>query len=103
MPVQLFWGVYPVQSTHMASAEVSEITVHACTGNPLPQDVEQIAQWLFNAPFVQAFNSAPFRPCTSRTRGSGLLLLALTSIVISESTMKNGAAFVGIAVASAAS
>ena len=48
-----------LQSTHMASPEVSEVTVYLCTGNPLPEDVEQICQWLFNAPFVQAFNSAP--------------------------------------------
>ena len=41
----------------MASPEVSEVSVHACTGNPLPSDVEQICQWLFNAPFVQAFHS----------------------------------------------
>ena len=47
-----------LQSTHMASNEVSEVTVYACTGNPLPEDVEHICQWLFNTPFVDAFNSA---------------------------------------------
>ena len=47
-----------VQSTHMASGAVSEATVYACTGNPLPQDIEQIVQWLFNFPFAEAFDSA---------------------------------------------
>lgn len=46
-----------LQSTHMASGEVSELSVHLCTGNPLPQDVEQICQWLFNSPFVEAYHS----------------------------------------------
>ena len=48
-----------MQSTHMASGEIDEKAVYQCTGNPLPQDVEQIATWLFNEDFATCFNSAP--------------------------------------------
>ena len=44
----------------MASGRVSEASVYACTGNPMPRDIEQVGQWLFQAPFSEAFNSAPF-------------------------------------------
>ena len=44
-----------VQSTWMASREVSEASVYACTGNPRPCDIERIADWLFNSPFVETF------------------------------------------------
>lgn len=46
-----------LQSTHMASGEIDEKAVYQCTGNPLPEDVEQIAQWLFNESFVTCFNN----------------------------------------------
>ena len=42
----------------MASGEIDEKAVYQCTGNPLPQDVEQIATWLFNEDFATCFNSA---------------------------------------------
>ncbi|KAJ4849782.1 hypothetical protein Tsubulata_039093 [Turnera subulata] len=31
-----------LQSTHMASQQITEEAVHLCTGNPLPKDIEQI-------------------------------------------------------------
>lgn len=41
----------------MASGKVDEAAVYQCTGNPLPQDVEQIVNWLLNESFVDCYNS----------------------------------------------
>lgn len=41
-----------MQSTHMASQQISEDAVYLCTGNPLPKDIEQISYWLLNEPFA---------------------------------------------------
>ncbi|KAL0326155.1 UNVERIFIED_CONTAM: Replication factor C subunit [Sesamum radiatum] len=41
-----------LQSTHMASQQISEEAVYLCTGNPLPKDIEQISYWLLNEPFT---------------------------------------------------
>ncbi|XP_015077024.1 replication factor C subunit 3 [Solanum pennellii] len=41
-----------LQSTHMASQQISEDAVYLCTGNPLPKDIEQISYWLLNEPFA---------------------------------------------------
>ncbi|KAL0314333.1 UNVERIFIED_CONTAM: Replication factor C subunit [Sesamum angustifolium] len=41
-----------LQSTHMASQQISEEAVYLCTGNPLPMDIEQISYWLLNEPFT---------------------------------------------------
>ncbi|KAG9149170.1 hypothetical protein Leryth_003163 [Lithospermum erythrorhizon] len=40
-----------LQSTHMASQEITEEAVYLCTGNPLPSDIELIAHWLLNEQF----------------------------------------------------
>eukprot|EP00898_Chlorokybus_atmophyticus_P004639 jgi/Chlat1/5176/Chrsp33S05040 len=40
-----------LQSTHMSAPQVDEKAVYLCTGNPLPQDIEQIVHWLLNEPF----------------------------------------------------
>lgn len=48
----------PLQSTHMAFEGVTERNVYLCTGNPLPQDMEEIAHCLFNDDFVECFKSA---------------------------------------------
>ena len=48
-----------LQSTHMSSGRVSEATVYSCTGNPMPQDIAQVVEWLFGSPFQEAFSSAP--------------------------------------------
>ncbi|KAL9229228.1 hypothetical protein vseg_004715 [Gypsophila vaccaria] len=37
-----------LQSTHMASQQITEEAVYLCTGNPLPEDIEQISYWLLN-------------------------------------------------------
>ncbi|XP_060673590.1 replication factor C subunit 5 [Ziziphus jujuba] len=44
-----------LQSTHMASQQITEEEVHLCTGNPLPKDIEQISYWLLNEPFSKSF------------------------------------------------
>uniref|UniRef100_A0A2P2KJR1 Replication factor C / DNA polymerase III gamma-tau subunit n=3 Tax=Magnoliopsida TaxID=3398 RepID=A0A2P2KJR1_RHIMU len=44
-----------LQSTHMASQQITEDAVYLCTGNPLPKDIEQICYWLLNESFVDSF------------------------------------------------
>ncbi|XP_062160172.1 replication factor C subunit 3 [Alnus glutinosa] len=44
-----------LQSTHMASQQITEESVYLCTGNPLPKDIEQISYWLLNDSFVESF------------------------------------------------
>lgn len=44
-----------LQSTSMASPHVSEEAVYLCTGNPMPKDIEQIAFWLLNDTFLDAY------------------------------------------------
>ncbi|CAL5386932.1 unnamed protein product [Camellia sinensis] len=41
-----------LQSTHMASQQITEEAVYSCTGNPLPKDIEQISHWLLNEQFA---------------------------------------------------
>ena len=45
----------------MSSDDISEEAVYLCTGNPLPQDIEQVAHWLLNETFADAFDSAPLQ------------------------------------------
>uniref|UniRef100_A0A7N0TMW5 AAA+ ATPase domain-containing protein n=1 Tax=Kalanchoe fedtschenkoi TaxID=63787 RepID=A0A7N0TMW5_KALFE len=45
-----------LQSTHMASQQITEEAVYLCTGNPLPKDIEQIAYWLLNETFADSYN-----------------------------------------------
>ncbi|KAL2339773.1 hypothetical protein Fmac_007713 [Flemingia macrophylla] len=44
-----------LQSTHMASEQITEEAVYLCTGNPLPKDIEQISYWLLNEQFADSF------------------------------------------------
>ena len=44
-----------MQSTHMASQQITEEAVYLCTGNPLPKDIEQISYWLLNESFAESF------------------------------------------------
>lgn len=44
-----------LQSTHMASQQITEETVYLCTGNPLPKDIEQISYWLLNESFSTSY------------------------------------------------
>ena len=37
------------------AGEIDEQAVYACTGSPLPSDIEQCVQWLLNDDFVAAF------------------------------------------------
>lgn len=45
------------QATSMASDEITEAAVYSCTGNPLPQDIQQIVEWIMNQSFTEAFAS----------------------------------------------
>ncbi|KAA8538435.1 hypothetical protein F0562_028019 [Nyssa sinensis] len=44
-----------LQSTHMASQQITEEAVYLCTGNPLPKDIEKISYWLLNESFAASF------------------------------------------------
>lgn len=41
----------------MGNDTVDETAVYSTTGNPHPQDIEQIMQWLLNDSFAEAYNS----------------------------------------------
>lgn len=47
-----------VQATTMGSPAVTQEAVYHCTGNPMPQDIEQCATWLLNETIADAFQSA---------------------------------------------
>ncbi|QCE15764.1 replication factor C subunit 3/5 [Vigna unguiculata] len=44
-----------LQSTNMATQQITEEDVYLCTGNPLPKDIEQISYWLLNEQFAESF------------------------------------------------
>ncbi|KAK3013092.1 hypothetical protein RJ639_008153 [Escallonia herrerae] len=44
-----------LQSTHMASHQITEEAVYLCTGNPLPKDIEKISYWLLNESYTASF------------------------------------------------
>ncbi|WOH13241.1 hypothetical protein DCAR_0832750 [Daucus carota subsp. sativus] len=44
-----------LQSTHMASQQITEEAVYLCTGNPLPKDIEKITHWLLNESFANSY------------------------------------------------
>eukprot|EP01128_Nolandella_sp_AFSM9_P007442 TRINITY_DN407_c1_g1_i1.p1 TRINITY_DN407_c1_g1~~TRINITY_DN407_c1_g1_i1.p1 ORF type:complete len:379 (+),score=86.19 TRINITY_DN407_c1_g1_i1:101-1138(+) len=46
-----------LQATSMAYEEVNERNVYLCTGNPLPADIRQIAQWMLNLDFKEALEN----------------------------------------------
>ncbi|XP_031119213.1 replication factor C subunit 3 [Ipomoea triloba] len=62
-----------LQSTHMASQQITEEAVYLCTGHPLPKDIEQISYWLLNEPFAVGYK----RILETKTRKG----LALVDIV----------------------
>jgi replication factor C subunit 3/5 len=41
----------------MSADTITEDAVYQCTGNPLPKDIEQVAHWLLNEKFTDAFES----------------------------------------------
>jgi replication factor C subunit 3/5 len=45
-----------LQATSMAFPVVDEHAVYMCTGNPLPEDLRQILEWLLNSSFDDALN-----------------------------------------------
>jgi len=44
-----------LQATSMAYDVVDEKNVYLCTGNPLPSDIEMVANWLLNETFATAY------------------------------------------------
>ncbi|XP_047141890.1 replication factor C subunit 5 isoform X1 [Hydra vulgaris] len=44
-----------LQSTHIGYGKVDESTVYTCTGNPLPQDIQVMVDWMLNENFSTAF------------------------------------------------
>lgn len=45
-----------LQATSMSHDQVTEKNVYLCTGNPLPDHIKQIMQWLLNSPFNEAYD-----------------------------------------------
>lgn len=43
------------QATSMSSDQVTEQAVYACTGNPLPADIDRAGKWLLKESFADAF------------------------------------------------
>jgi len=62
-----------LQSTHMASQQITEEAVYLCTGNPMPKDIEEIAFWLLNEPF-----STSFKYISDMKMRKGLALVDIT-------------------------
>lgn len=46
-----------LQSTSMAHDEVNEETVYTCTGQPLPNDIAKIVEWILNEDFSTAYHN----------------------------------------------
>ncbi|KAI9099973.1 P-loop containing nucleoside triphosphate hydrolase protein [Phlyctochytrium arcticum] len=46
-----------LQATHAAFNPVTEDAVYLCTGAPLPSDINQICDWLFNSDFASAYTN----------------------------------------------
>ena len=46
-----------LQSTSMASSEVSEVSVYTCVGHPLRKDIEAMVDWVLNENFTTAYKS----------------------------------------------
>ena len=46
-----------LQSTSMSHDEVNEATVYSVTGQPLPNDIAKIVEWMLNENFTTAYES----------------------------------------------
>lgn len=55
----------------MAFPQVDEQAVYACTGNPLPADIEACLGWLFNDGLAEAYNSEQRRLGAEGDWGAG--------------------------------
>jgi len=63
-----------LQSTHMAAPVVSPATVYQVTGQPMPEDMQLVLQWLFEGEFADAF-----RQLHALMRDKGLALVDITT------------------------
>ena len=65
----------------MAHDEVNEETVYTCTGQPLPNDIAKIVEWILNEDFSTAYHSKYTTQCThawtEAACGTSLLFLLL--------------------------
>ncbi|GAY52142.1 hypothetical protein CUMW_139610 [Citrus unshiu] len=86
-----------LQSTHMASQQITEEAVYLCTGNPLPKDIEQISYWLLNESFADSFKRIQNLSFIIRlVNMSSLFSHLYLSVGISEMKMRKGLALVDI-------
>ncbi|KAI8912072.1 P-loop containing nucleoside triphosphate hydrolase protein [Powellomyces hirtus] len=46
-----------LQATHAAFNPITEQAIYLCTGSPLPSDISQIVNWLFNEDFATAYTN----------------------------------------------
>ncbi len=46
-----------LQSTSMSHDEVNEAAVYSVTGQPLPNDIAKIVEWMLNENFTTAYES----------------------------------------------
>jgi replication factor C subunit 3/5 len=46
-----------LQSAHAAFPHIGENEIYACTGQPLPSDIESIITWLLEEDFSDAYKS----------------------------------------------
>ncbi|KAI8813987.1 P-loop containing nucleoside triphosphate hydrolase protein [Cladochytrium replicatum] len=46
-----------LQAAHSAFDRITADSVYACTGSPLPSDIERISDWMLNQDFETAFNN----------------------------------------------
>ncbi len=53
-----------LQSTSMSHDEVNEDSVYLVTGQPLPNDIAKIVEWMLNEDYTSAYNSELHIPTT---------------------------------------
>ena len=46
------------KAAHSSHDFISHEAIYLTTGAPMPADIEQVVQWLFNAEFTEAYSSA---------------------------------------------
>ncbi|XP_047078189.1 replication factor C subunit 3 isoform X1 [Lolium rigidum] len=87
-----------LQSTHMASQQITEEAVYLCTGNPMPKDIEQIAFWLLNEPFSSSYKCnhtiTIIHELLSKCVSNAICLLIFSDI--SDMKMRKGLALIDI-------
>lgn len=79
------WHDGVAQATSMSADTITEDAVYQCTGNPLPKDIEQVAHWLLNERFTDAFQSErPYCPACGSDRVLVVWLIAAVTLLTSH-------------------